>query len=72
MNETCPEIKWIMLGNIEGNGTLASYRPKTRFGSEFLLGSLFLFLTLLMLITTGFKVRSYYAMKRSGRLCFSV
>jgi len=47
------------------NATLATYELKTTLGIEFLLGSLFLFLTLCLLICSSIKIYDYYAKRET-------
>ena len=49
----------------DSNATLNTYEIRTRVGTEFVLAFFFLFLTVCLLITTGVKIFTYYAKRRS-------
>ena len=71
MNGTLPEqIIWIMMGDVQRNATLASYKPKTWNQSECLIRCVLLVLLILLLFMISFKVIKvcrHYAMKRVER-----
>jgi len=56
-----------MLLNIPGyeNATLSTYELKTTLGADFLLGSLFVFLTVCLLIYSCIKIYDYYYANRN-------